>query len=304
MVAASLAMRWSLSDIWNNAGFLEIASALSTIILILGAVIEEWPKLKQIGLLAAKLIVFRSTAFERCVLKKLVAHSIGAILVVVGIAGELVFETRTFIVEDRETATLSKEAGDAKQSATDAATQLQLANERLAAFEKTADGLDKRLDAAGRNLDAVSKKTEQLHEFLTPRSLTQKDMDDLRDSLKPLADPSVRIVVTGSSWEPGLAIQVWNSLISAGFEKAELRLIQEPVPEGMGASSPLKYTHLTGEIAGRLMKAGISPMVGVLGITIDIEPIQIFVGDIRTAPLPSLKQPSRKHDGSKTSAKH
>src|ERR1017187_2886946 len=158
MVAACLAMRWSLSDIWNNAGFLEIASALSTLVLIVGAVMEEWPKLKQIGLLTAKFFILRCTAFERCVLRKLVTHSIGAIMVVAGIVGELVFETRTFIVEDRETATLSKEAGDAKQSASDAAEKLRIATERLNAIEARAGTLDKRLDAAGKNVNAVSKK--------------------------------------------------------------------------------------------------------------------------------------------------
>jgi hypothetical protein len=101
MVAAILAMRWSLSDIWNNASFLETAAAFSTLTLIAGAVLEEWPKLKQMGLLTAKVIAFRSTSFERCVLKKLVRHSTG-ILVVAGIAGELIFETRTFIVEDKQ----------------------------------------------------------------------------------------------------------------------------------------------------------------------------------------------------------
>ncbi len=104
MFAASLAILWSPSDIWNNAGFLEFASGLSTLVLIIGAVVEEWPKLQQIGLLTAKLIAFRSTPFERCVLKKLVLRSVGAILVVAGIAGELIFETRTFIVEDKQQA--------------------------------------------------------------------------------------------------------------------------------------------------------------------------------------------------------
>jgi hypothetical protein len=136
MVAASLAMRSSLSGIWNNAAFLEIASALSTLVLIVGAVLEEWPKLKKIGPLATKLIVIRITAFEWCVLKKLVAHSIGAILVVVGIVGELVFETRTFIVEDRETATISKEAGDAKLSALEAANAASRAETSASSLQK------------------------------------------------------------------------------------------------------------------------------------------------------------------------
>jgi len=38
--------------------------------------------------------------FDRCVLRKVVIHSIGPVLVVLGIAGEVVFEGRAFILED------------------------------------------------------------------------------------------------------------------------------------------------------------------------------------------------------------
>jgi hypothetical protein len=109
----TLAALWSLS-IWDNARFLEFASALSALVLIVGAVIEDWPKLKQIGLLTAKVIIFRSNSFERCTLKKLIVHSVGAMMVVAGIAGELVFETRTFIVEDGEATAANVEIGRLK----------------------------------------------------------------------------------------------------------------------------------------------------------------------------------------------
>jgi hypothetical protein len=161
MVAANLAMRWSLSDTWNNAGFLEVASALSTIILIVGAVIEEWPTLKKIGLLLAKYILIRSTQFERCVLRKLFAHSLGAILVVVGIAGELIFETRTFIVEDRETATLSTKAGDAKKSADDAAAAAKRAEgSATAANSESGEAKTKAEVADVASGEAVKKSNE------------------------------------------------------------------------------------------------------------------------------------------------
>src|SRR5579872_1923034 len=143
MVAASLAIRWSLSDIWNNSGFLEIASALSTLVLIIGAVVEEWPKLKQIGVLLAKLLLLRSTKFERCALGKLILHSIGALLVVAGIVGELVFETRTFIVEDRETTRLETEATNAKNAARDAGRFSIIA-------QNAAGGAELKADAVGR----------------------------------------------------------------------------------------------------------------------------------------------------------
>jgi hypothetical protein len=169
---------------------------------------------------------------------------------------------------------VTQEAGTAKVSA-----------EKSAAASQRADADAER---AKNKADVVAKLAKQLHEFLTGRSLTQKEMDDLRDSLKPLADANVPILVTGS-WESGLVIQVWDSLKRAGFEKAKLRLIQGPVPYGMGASSPPKHAYLADEITGILRKAGIGPMVGGVGLTADTEPIEIFIGDIRMAPLPLLK---------------
>lgn len=161
MVAICLASRWLLSDLWNNAGFLELASAASTLILIIGAVIEEWSKLKQIGLLTAKLLLFRATAFERCVLKKLVLHSVGAILVVAGIVGELFFETRTFIVEDRETAVLEKQAGDAKASADGALAALNEANRQLGILTAKAEKAGAAADAAALSAGKAETKASE-----------------------------------------------------------------------------------------------------------------------------------------------
>jgi hypothetical protein len=38
-------------------------------------VIEDWPKLKQIGFLAAKWVMFRCNSFERCILRRLCTSS-------------------------------------------------------------------------------------------------------------------------------------------------------------------------------------------------------------------------------------
>jgi hypothetical protein len=182
MVAICLAVRW-LASIWDNPGSLEFAAALSTIILIGGAVIEDWPKLKQIGFLTAKLVILRCNSFERCVLEKLILHSTGALLVVVGIAGELVFETRTFIVEDREATAanleiarltertkeleqqnlvLQKQAGDAKQSAVDAAGAATTAKD--AAEDAIFDLTKLRAETGARRL--TSAQQEQLRSIL------------------------------------------------------------------------------------------------------------------------------------------
>jgi len=53
----------------------------------------------------------------------------------------------------------------------------------------------------------------------------------------------------------------------------------------------MKYIYIADKIAsGVLLKAGIGPMMGGVGISPDGDPVRIFIGDIRTAPLPPLKK--------------
>jgi len=169
MVAAILAIRWSLSDIWNNASFLEIAAACSTLTLIGGAVLEEWPKLKQMGLLTAKVIAFRSTSFERCVLKKLVRHSTGIILVVAGIAGELIFETRTFIVEDKQ----------------QSAAELTIAALKSASAKDELEAAQLRKDSEKLKKDAEDEHTArvEIEAKVAWRRLSNKEKSDLASAL-------------------------------------------------------------------------------------------------------------------------
>ncbi len=205
MLAVSLAALWSASvGIWSNPKWLEFLSALSTIILVVGAVIEEWPKLQQIGALTAKVVAFCSTQYDRYFLKKLLAHSLGAILVVVGIAGELIFETRTFIVEDRETATLQKEAGDAKRSAQDASVAAGQAVQSLALVgqeaadahalarsasdiatpvKETADKAKREAVSSAEKAASVEKKAEELNEEL---ATAQKRVKEIQDEINDI----------------------------------------------------------------------------------------------------------------------
>ena len=158
-------MRHSLFDVWNNSRDLEIESALFTLILVIGATIEYWEELKILAFQTLKVLRFRSLPYEWPVLKKLAFHSLGPILVLVGIAGELVFETRTFIVEDRETAALTREAADAKQSATEAKmastgalADFQEANRRLGELTAKAGALDRRLEAESANMNNLDRR--------------------------------------------------------------------------------------------------------------------------------------------------
>jgi hypothetical protein len=110
MVASNRALRWSshsllsfgVTEFWNSLTALQAAAVVSALVLTMGAVIEYGEKIKHLALLTLKWIFRKSTPFERCVLRKIAMHSFGPILVVLGIAGEVVFEGRTFIVEDRQ----------------------------------------------------------------------------------------------------------------------------------------------------------------------------------------------------------
>jgi hypothetical protein len=93
-------------DLWNSLSFFQAASMVAALILTVGAIVEYWGKLKPLARLFFKLVLLRSNSFERCVLRKLLLHSIAPLLVVLGIGGELLFESRSFIIEDQESTTL------------------------------------------------------------------------------------------------------------------------------------------------------------------------------------------------------
>jgi hypothetical protein len=163
MAAIFLAIRSFLSRAWNNSTFLEFASFASTLVLTVGAVIEYWEKIKNLALLGAKWILRRATAFDRCMFRKILLHSIGPILVVFGIGGEMIFETQAFRVSNRETADLTKTAGDAKQSAIDAAKAATQAQALASGAKTKADDVGVEADQAQGKIAAVSTRADLLN---------------------------------------------------------------------------------------------------------------------------------------------
>jgi hypothetical protein len=127
-LASSCAVRWSLATspsspfvrFWNSLGELQAAAVISALVLTIGAVVEYRDKLNHLARLALKWICRKSTPYERCVFKKLMIHSVGPLLVVFGIAGELVFESRTFIVEDKQEEEARQTVGSLRQEADEA----------------------------------------------------------------------------------------------------------------------------------------------------------------------------------------
>lgn len=169
---------------WDNLRFLQWAAAISTLILTVGAVIEYWEIIWRVTLLVFKWVLARSTAFDRCTLRKLLLHSLGPIMVTLGIAGELLFESRAFIVEDHDTAELVGDVGTAKQSAIDAASAAGEAKAKANAVEVEAD--QARTSAATALTTARSANTEAHgaeHEISAVRTLAgevQKEAGDAK----------------------------------------------------------------------------------------------------------------------------
>jgi len=146
---------------WNNLTALQAAAVISALVLTIGAVVEYWYKLKILAVLALKWILRRSTPFDRCTFNKLFIHAIGPILVVLGIAGEVVFEGRTFVVEDTQAeqarkivGSLEEQAGQAdekaKKAIVDSSTALDQANDALRKAGKAQESLGKAEDEASK----------------------------------------------------------------------------------------------------------------------------------------------------------
>jgi hypothetical protein len=248
ILANNLALRWSLASsvlspfirFWNNLTALQTAAVISALVLTIGAVIEYWYKLKLLAFLVLKWILRKSTSFDRCVFRRLLLHSIGPILVVLGIAGEVVFEGRTFLVEDRQeeqartiVGSLKKQAEQAdekaKKAIADSSTALSQANDALGKAGKAQESLGKAEDEANKAETAASsalgtarQARQEAHSFekeiASAKEAAAKAEAKLAD--RTLSDEQVRSIAAKLSVFVGQAYTVtayWDSKESLGI---------------------------------------------------------------------------------------
>jgi hypothetical protein len=196
------ALRWSLGSsvlspftrFWNNLTVLQAAAVISALVLTIGAVVEYWYKLKLLAGLALKWVLRKSTPFDRCVFRKLLLHSVGPIFVVLGIAGEFIFEGRTFVVEDRQEAEARQIVGSLSDKAAVVDAKLDSTASKSDAVSKEADAIQKRLDGASGQLNEV----EQQVRIQGPRrKLLEDNRDKFLEAIKPFAGQRVTVVKCG-----------------------------------------------------------------------------------------------------------
>jgi hypothetical protein len=109
-----------MSKMWDSLRLFQLLAGLSALILTIGVLIEYGVQLKQLIKLFWKWLLRKATQFEKCVLRKMLLHLIGPILVIIGVAGDVLFEIRLFVIEDEQEIALEQ----ARKAATD--SQLQL----------------------------------------------------------------------------------------------------------------------------------------------------------------------------------
>jgi hypothetical protein len=165
----------NLFTLWMRLSLFQKGAAISALVLTLGAVIEDWSKLKQLTRLLWRLVLLRSNPFERCVLRKLLIHSVAPIMVIGGIAGELFFETSDFIEENRKAAESDANVRAARREATDGL-----------------NAASRRLDTAKKEIDAALLKLQERTEY---RHLTADQQRTVSNKMKEFSGTDFIVVI-------------------------------------------------------------------------------------------------------------
>jgi len=190
--AATWAPWWSFPSLWNSLRALQWAAAISALVLTIGAVIEYWDKLKLLTLLICKWLWRKSTAFDRCVFNKLVFHSIGPILVVIGIAGDFIFEGRAFILEDRQEEQAQKIVGTLQDKADAVSREADELTTRLDGVKTEVGSVKMSAGQAQSEADAVHREADELNRQLATSKgelkAAEADASELKKSLAPRKD--------------------------------------------------------------------------------------------------------------------
>ena len=174
----------SIARLWDSLTVLQWAAVVSALVLTIGAVVEYRHQLRSLSVLIAKWLVQKATPFEVCTLKKLLIHSLGPILVVIGIAGDFIFEGRAFILENRQ------EAG---------------AQRTIAALKKTASENE--------------KEAEEIRESVAPRRLTANQVATFRSDLSKFSRQPVVAINNPFDFEAAvLAAEILSALKSADWD--------------------------------------------------------------------------------------
>ena len=173
-----------------------------TSLVALGLVLEYKTALKLMVLGLWKLLTFRSTPVDRCALRKMCWHFLGALLVTIGVAGEFWIEYRQYAAENDLTRATSAERDRLRNETANANAEAGKANERASANEKEA---------------------EELRKELAWRTLT-KEQEKRLSSRLPNQFVGAKLIVAdvmGDAEGASYAVEIWRALSKAGWGDSE-----------------------------------------------------------------------------------
>jgi hypothetical protein len=130
--------------------------------------------------LVLRFVLFRAKPFEMCALRKVAAHSIGPILVVLGIAGELIFESRSFVLEDVLSDKSDKTIDALNKALTRAKSDVIAISEAARKAKEAADGSTL---AAGKAADAASGAKSIASDAINSARLAQENAASVQQQI-------------------------------------------------------------------------------------------------------------------------
>jgi hypothetical protein len=250
---------------WNNLTALQAAAVVAALVLTIGVIVEYWYKLKLLAFLLLKWILRKATPFDRCVFKRLLLHSTGPILVVLGIAGEVVFEGRTFVVEDRQEEQARKIVGSLSEKAGQAETKAQSAFDKSSLAETKADTAGTAAGKAQQKEGDVARQADELNRELlatkTQLATVEAKRAELEKSLVNLAICNApRVIPLWSINTPGNAVT--KTAVDALKPHAGWQFVIEYVP--LDAEARRAAANVAGALEGAGWKmAKASQMDGI-----------------------------------------
>ena len=191
----------SIGAIEDSLKVLRIFLVFFTWVVAVGLVVEYKTELQFIFRGLLKVVRLKSNTFERCQLRKIVWHSLGAILVTVGVLGEFWVEFKQYGAESdlsrasaAERDGLNARTAEAEKIAKGFDAKISESDARDKAAEATSKGFEAQIAdaqkaAAQSKVEAESERLArvQLQQQLEPRRLTGVQKEKLRALLS--ADP-------------------------------------------------------------------------------------------------------------------
>ncbi len=214
--------------------------------------------------------------------KKRKMARLSLILVIAGIAGELLATVRASQLSGLVIANVEAQAGDAKRSAESAANAADRADTSAGIAKDRAEQIGKEADLLRKEAEHERLARVQLEAETIPKYLTEKEEQEITDTCRPFGKPSIKVLIETS---PGYGFEV-GSQIEASLRKAGFTVDfrrTEQVWYGAIMGGPIDHWDAVIAVVGAISKP-----LSFFGIIWELppgSPIRLQIGEKLIRPL-------------------